>query len=171
MAAPIASARPQISGTRTRRWFASYWNLNLLLGVLSIGTLGLLWEFARPLGLPAISNVPPPSEVVRASARLLASDLYWDGWVLSLSRVTAGFLAAQIVGIPLGLMMAMHRGFFDTTFPVVEILRPIPPYAACASSSQCSAASSERFSSPRPGSLARSGNPASRSGSTRRASG
>lgn len=45
------------------------------------------------------------------------------------SRITSGFLIAQIVGIPLGLMMAMHRGFFDTTFPVVEILRPIPPVA------------------------------------------
>jgi NitT/TauT family transport system permease protein len=129
MAAPAASARPQTFGTRARRWLAGYWNLNLLLGVLSVGTIGVLWEFARPLGLPAIGNLPPPSEVVRASARLLASNLYWDGWVLSLSRITSGFLIAQVVGIPLGLMMAMHRGFFDTTFPVVEILRPIPPVA------------------------------------------
>ena len=40
-----------------------------------------------------------------------------------------GFLLAQIVGVPLGLMMAMHRASFDTTFPIVEILRPIPPVA------------------------------------------
>jgi NitT/TauT family transport system permease protein len=46
-----------------------------------------------------------------------------------LRRITSGFLLAQIVGIPLGLMMAMHRASFDTMFPIVEILRPIPPVA------------------------------------------
>jgi NitT/TauT family transport system permease protein len=114
---------------RFRRWVASWWNLNLLLGVISIGTLVLLWEFAQPLGIPALSSVPPPSEVIRASKSLLTSKLYWDGWMLSLQRITLGFLAAQIVGIPLGLMMAMHRNAFDTMFPIVEILRPIPPVA------------------------------------------
>jgi NitT/TauT family transport system permease protein len=105
------------------------WNLNLLLGVISIGTLGLLWEYAQPLGIPGVRNVPAPSEVVSASAKLLRSRLYWEGWMLSVQRITLGFLAAQIVGIPLGLMMAMHRNSFDTMFPIVEILRPIPPVA------------------------------------------
>jgi NitT/TauT family transport system permease protein len=114
---------------RFRRWVAGWWNLNLLLGLVSIGSLAFLWEFARPLGVPALSSVPPPSEVIRASANLLASRLYWDGWMLSVQRITLGFLAAQIVGIPLGLIMAMHRNAFDTMFPIVEILRPIPPVA------------------------------------------
>jgi NitT/TauT family transport system permease protein len=114
---------------RLRRWIVSHWNLNLLLGVISIGTLSLLWEFARPLGIPALSNLPPPTEVIRTSANLLTSNLYWEGWALSLRRITSGFLLAQIVGIPLGLMMAMHRASFDTLFPIVEILRPIPPVA------------------------------------------
>ena len=94
---------------RFRRWLAGWWNLNLLLGLVSIGSLAFLWEFARPLGIPALSSVPPPSEVIRASANLLGSRLYWDGWMLSVQRITLGFLAAQIVGIPLGLIMAMHR--------------------------------------------------------------
>ena len=114
---------------RFRRWLAGWWNLNLLLGLVSIGSLAFLWEFARPLGIPALSSVPPPSEVIRASANLLGSRLYWDGWMLSVQRITLGFLAAQIVGIPLGLIMAMHRNAFDTMFPIVEILRPIPPVA------------------------------------------
>jgi NitT/TauT family transport system permease protein len=119
----------QTFGRRVRRWIVGCWNLNLLLGTISIGTIGLLWEFAEPLGIPAIRNVPPPSEVVRASANLLTSSLYWDGWVLSLRRITLGFLIAQVVGIPLGLLMAMHRTSFDTVFPIIEILRPIPPVA------------------------------------------
>jgi NitT/TauT family transport system permease protein len=112
-----------------RRRLTSFWNLNLLLGLLSVGTLLFLWEFARPLGVPALRNLPPPSDVIKASAGLLTSQLYWDGWVLSLQRITSGFILAQIVGVPLGLLMAMHRNAFDTMFPVVEILRPIPPVA------------------------------------------
>src|SRR5690606_27277626 len=114
-------------GQRLLRWLASWWNLNLLLGIISIGTLGLLWEYAEPLGIPAVRDVPPPSQVVAASEKLLNSKLYWEGWMLSVQRITLGFLAAQIIGIPLGLIMAMNRNAFDSIFPIIEILRPIPP--------------------------------------------
>jgi NitT/TauT family transport system permease protein len=127
--AQSVSVKVPKSRSRFTRWLASWWSLNLLLGVISIGTLGLLWEFAGPLGIPSVKEVPPPSEVVRISADLLGSRLYWEGWMLSVQRITLGFLAAQIVGIPLGLFMAMHRNAFDTMFPIIEILRPIPPVA------------------------------------------
>jgi NitT/TauT family transport system permease protein len=130
--APSAPAATRASRTRTRRlarWLASQLNLNLLLGIVSIGALLLIWEFGQPLGIPGVGNLPPPTAVIRASAGLLTSKLYWDGWALSLQRITAGFILAQIVGVPLGLLMAMHRNAFDTMFPVVEILRPIPPVA------------------------------------------
>lgn len=120
--------RPAL-GVRVRRWLAARWNINLLLAMISIGSILLLWQFARPLGIPSLSQLPPPTEVVASSARLLRSRLYWDGWQLSIGRILSGFLIAQIIGVPIGLMMAMHRASFDTFFPVVEILRPIPPVA------------------------------------------
>ena len=49
--------------------------------------------------------------------------------VLSFTRVLSGFLAAMLLGIPLGLGMAVNRIFYDFTFPPFEILRPIPPLA------------------------------------------
>lgn len=124
----LASVSPS-RARRIRRWLASLWSLNLLLGTISIGTLLLLWEFGQPLGVPGLSNLPPPTAVIAASAGLLTSSLYWEGWALSLQRITSGFILAQLVGVPLGLLMAMHRNAFDTMFPVVEILRPIPPVA------------------------------------------
>jgi NitT/TauT family transport system permease protein len=127
--APVANAPAPSTAQRLRKRLAAYWNLNLLLGVISLGSLAFLWEFARPLGIPGIENLPPPTEVIRTSRRLLTSNLYWDGWALSLQRITLGFLLAQLIGVPLGLMMAMHRVSFDTMFPIVEILRPIPPVA------------------------------------------
>jgi NitT/TauT family transport system permease protein len=111
------------------RWLRAGSNLEWVLAIISIAGLTLLWEFARPLGVPGLANVPPPSEVIRASAKLLTSDAYWQAWGLSLRRVALGFLAAQIIGVPLGLALAMNRTALDTIFPVVEILRPIPPVA------------------------------------------
>jgi NitT/TauT family transport system permease protein len=112
-----------------RRRLSSFVGLELILGVLSIGTIAFLWEFARPLGIPVLRNLPSISEIVRGSKDLFESNLYWTGWALSLERITAGFLLAQLLGIPIGLAMAMHRATLETTFPVVEILRPIPPVA------------------------------------------
>jgi NitT/TauT family transport system permease protein len=111
------------------RWLRTRWKLEWALAVISVGSLTLLWEFARPLGLPGVENVPPPSEVIGASAKLLGSARYWQAWGLSLTRIAFGFLAAQIVGVPLGLALAMNRTALGTIFPVVEILRPIPPVA------------------------------------------
>ena len=111
------------------RWVRAGSNLEWVLAIMSIVGLTLLWEYARPLGIPGLENVPPPSEVVRASAKLLSSTMYWQAWGLSLRRVAIGFLAAQIIGVPLGLALAMNRTALDTIFPLVEILRPIPPVA------------------------------------------
>jgi NitT/TauT family transport system permease protein len=112
-----------------RRSAARILTLEFALGLMSIGTIALLWEFARPLGIPFLENLPPLSEIARASAQLLTSHLYWDGWRFSVQRIVGGFLIAQVVGIPIGLIMAMNRASFETMFPIVEILRPIPPVA------------------------------------------
>ena len=114
---------------RLYRSLAKLLTLEVLLGVLSVGTVALLWEYAKPLGIPYLENLPSLSAIFRASKTLLASDLYWDGWGLSLQRIAGGFLIAQIIGIPIGLIMAINRASFETMFPVIEILRPIPPVA------------------------------------------
>ena len=40
-----------------------------------------------------------------------------------------GFVAAMVIGIPLGLLMAVSKTFNSLSFPSFEILRPIPPLA------------------------------------------
>ncbi len=41
----------------------------------------------------------------------------------------AGFIAAMVIGIPLGLLMAVSKTFNGLSFPSFEVLRPIPPLA------------------------------------------
>jgi sulfonate transport system permease protein len=97
--------------------------------VISLAVFIAFWEIASRLKWPWIGQAPAPSVVLDAWIPLLSDKGYWYSWVQSSRRVLSGFIAAMIIGIPLGLAMATSRIFNDITFPVFEILRPIPPLA------------------------------------------
>jgi NitT/TauT family transport system permease protein len=106
-----------------------------LRALISIAVFLVLWEVGsrakQCLGfaLPWIGQVPAPSAVLKVWLGLIGSPGYWQSWYLSLGRVLAGFVSAMLIGIPLGLLMAVSRTFNNTVFPTLEILRPIPPLA------------------------------------------
>tara|TARA_B110000503_G_scaffold18547_1_gene27379 strand:+ start:2204 stop:3022 length:819 start_codon:yes stop_codon:yes gene_type:complete len=106
-----------------------------LRGLLAIVVFLLIWELgARSLDLfgyrfPFIGLIPAPTAVLDSWGGLIADPSYWQSWYMSFMRVFAGFLAAMIIGIPLGLYMAINRTFYGIAFPSFEILRPIPPLA------------------------------------------
>jgi NitT/TauT family transport system permease protein len=102
---------------------------HLVRAVISIAVFLVLWELGARFKLPWVGEVPPPSVVLNTWLPLLRDEGYWYSWVQSSRRVLSGFLAAMIIGIPFGLAMATSRLFHDISFPVFEILRPIPPLA------------------------------------------
>lgn len=110
-------------------------NPSLIRAVTAIGAFLILWEVgARSeewfgFTVPWVGLVPAPTAVLVAWGPLLADPGYWQSWWLSFARVLAGFIAAMIIGIPLGLWIAVSRLFRGMAFPVFEILRPIPPLA------------------------------------------
>lgn len=119
--ATVAQSRP-----RPRQ---SLFRNPMVRAVISIASFILLWEFGSRLKLPWVGDVPPPTVVLKALLPLLNDQGYWYSWYQSSRRVFTGFLAAMLVGIPFGLAMATSRVFRDVTFPVFEILRPVPPLA------------------------------------------
>jgi NitT/TauT family transport system permease protein len=106
-----------------------------LRAAISLIVFLIVWEAgARSkewlgFSLPWIGQVPAPTAVLKAWTGLLRDFGYWESWYLSLFRVLAGFLAAMVIGIPLGLLMAVSKTFNGIAFPSFEILRPIPPLA------------------------------------------
>lgn len=110
-------------------------NRSTLRAAISIVVFLVLWEAgARSkqlfgFALPWVGNVPAPTAVLGAWTELLGDIGYWQSWYMSLLRVLAGFLAAMVIGIPLGLLMAVSRTFNGLAFPAFEVLRPIPPLA------------------------------------------
>ena len=115
-----------------RRFF---FHRSTLRALISILVFVALWEVgARStqwfgFAVPWVGHIPAPTAVLHVWIGLLGDPGYWQSWYLSLLRVLAGFLTAMVIGIPLGLLMAVSRNFNDTFFPTFEMLRPIPPLA------------------------------------------
>jgi NitT/TauT family transport system permease protein len=104
-------------------------------GVVSIGVFLVFWEVGSRsqalfgFGFPWVSQVPAPTAVLQEMVKLVHESSFWNSAFLSTLRVFEGFFAAMVIGIPLGLAMAVSRTFYGITFPVFEVLRPIPPLA------------------------------------------
>ena len=119
-----------MSGLRTKLMSRS-----TLRAIIALTVFVLLWELGSRgrewlgFALPWIGQVPAPSAVIKVWGGLLDNVGYWESWYLSLARVLAGFTAAMLIGIPLGLMMAVSKAVNGVVFPSFELLRPIPPLA------------------------------------------
>jgi sulfonate transport system permease protein len=108
-------------GARSKTWmapefFAPFKEL--------LGAMGFKKDY-----LPWVGAVPAPSAVLQSWLTVLGDLSYWHSWYMSVLRVMGGFVAAMIVGIPFGLMLAVSRVAHGIGFPVFEVLRPIPPLA------------------------------------------
>ena len=110
-------------------------DLTIRRGVASIVIFLVLWEvgfrFHDWFGImvPFIGKIDAPSLVVARWSEVVFKPGYWESWYLSSGRVFFGFMVAQLVGIPVGLLMAVNKYFRGMFFPPFEILRPIPPLA------------------------------------------
>jgi len=106
-----------------------------LRGIIAIAVFIVIWEVgARSEQLfgyrfPFLGLVPPPSNVFISWGGLIGDPSYWQSWYMSFLRVFGGFIAAMLIGIPLGLFMAVNKTFYGMYFPTFEVLRPIPPLA------------------------------------------
>ena len=45
-------------------------------------------------------------------------------------RIVGGFVLAQVIGIPLGLLLGASKTAHNLIYPVFEIMRPVPPLAS-----------------------------------------
>lgn len=122
-------------GKRTFGLIQALKSRSTLRAIVSIATFLVLWELgARSkawfgITVPWIGNVPAPTAVLEAWTGLVTDIGFWQSCYKSLLRVLAGFVAAMVFGIPLGLAMAVSKTFNGISFPTFEILRPIPPLA------------------------------------------
>ena len=103
---------------------------DITLFVMSIAFFFSAWELLASFGLmriPKITNVFKYLWVLMFDP--LAGRTLIGHIAASLNRVVWGFLIAVIVGIPLGLAMAMNRYVDKIVGPIFNLFKPMPPIA------------------------------------------
>jgi NitT/TauT family transport system permease protein len=103
-------------------------NWHRLLPLTGLTLLVLLWDVALRLS-SGHRLLPLPYEVGAAIVELAQKGFLVKHVVASLFRVTWGYLAAVVVGIPLGVVLGWNRRSGMAVAPIIEILRPISPLA------------------------------------------
>jgi len=130
---PVPPGYRALNGRVKRRRTAG--TVSVLRGVTGVVVFVGLWQVATSLdgwtgvAPPIVAHLPSPSSVVQAFGQLVGNRAFWESAYLSFVRVMWGFIAAMVVGIPFGLLMAVNRTAKAICFPVFEVLRPIPPLA------------------------------------------
>ncbi|WP_454753396.1 ABC transporter permease [Cupriavidus necator] len=123
-APPAAPAPAGLARVRLARW---------LVRVAALASCIALWQLASShrahLGIVTFANVPAPSDVVPAAWQLLQSPKLVLHLGNSLYRVFAGFGAAALTGIVLGMAIGRSRWLEDLLLPPLEVLRSIPGVA------------------------------------------
>lgn len=134
---PFGTPAAPGGGTRSglARFRKSVGTSSLVRGIIGMVVFVVFWEVATSLdewagvSVPFLARLPPPSSVVDAFFDLVGSGGFWQSAYLSFARVMWGFVAAMVIGIPFGLLMAVSRTAKAICFPPFELLRPIPPLA------------------------------------------
>ncbi len=104
----------------------------LLVGGIALW-LFLWWTASEWLLLPRFEKMPGPVAVLKeffspepfTGISIFTQELYEHIWA-SCRRIFIAFGIATCVGVPLGLFMGWSQKFRDYTFPILEVLRPIP---------------------------------------------
>jgi NitT/TauT family transport system permease protein len=118
------------------RFKTRFINPQAFRGVIGILVFFVLWYLLTAVfNIPRFKLIPDPITVAKdwfaihppTGVSSLFTEAYYLDIAYSVARTLGAFLLALILGVSLGLFMGWSRIFYDFTFPIVEILRPMPP--------------------------------------------
>jgi len=104
------------------------------LNVVSLSLFFGLWHWAASSHvLGHTSALATPGEVAARLQELFSTTLagltMWGHIWASLKRVLIGFTLAALLGVPLGLVMALNPYVNAVVKPIIDIFKPMPPLA------------------------------------------
>jgi NitT/TauT family transport system permease protein len=98
----------------------------LLIGGGTLAAFLLAWELCADSHLVDPLFISSPSRVVRAGATLIVDPDFWNDVKVSASEFTFGYVAAAVIGIPLGLLMGSSRRLSYILSPIVDTFNAVP---------------------------------------------
>ncbi len=124
------AGKPAPAPRQRGQWFTLRRGITIssyrLLALGGFAALFALWAWASHRESMNPVFVPTPEDVLRAARALFADEKLWMDLKLSIFRVTAGFLLAAAVGVPLGLWMGSFKVVEAVVQPIVEFVRYVP---------------------------------------------
>jgi len=111
------------------RYFKREFSWSTVRKPLSLVIAVFIWHLLTTYEAPFFEQVPKPLEVFKDAIKFVPTETYWTHVIYSNTRVLSGFIIAIATGVSLGLLMGYRKVFQDWTFPVFEVLRPVPPIA------------------------------------------
>ncbi|MGF2949056.1 ABC transporter permease [Microbacterium alcoholitolerans] len=105
----------------------------MLISVASALLFLIVWQAVTMTGMVSSLVLPSPVQVVQRAADLVTSPyegetLVGHAWA-SLLIVTTAWLAAIVIGWPLGVWIGWSAGASRVIGGIIEVVRPIPPVA------------------------------------------
>jgi NitT/TauT family transport system permease protein len=100
--------------------------LSTTLMVLSIAIPFALWWLVASLGIVSDKFLPSPVQVAQALGRLWTEGFLLEDTAASIMRVTAGFLLAALVSVPLGISMGAFASIRSLFEPIIGVVRYMP---------------------------------------------
>src|SRR5437016_5487520 len=100
---------------------------NIVLPLMVAAVFIAVWHLA--VWLSGTPIFPKPAQVLAGMVELIKRGVLLKYIIASLFRVSAGFLLALAVGIPVGLLLGWFAMAFQAFNPMIQVLRPISPIA------------------------------------------
>ncbi|MEO5740949.1 MAG: ABC transporter permease, partial [Vicinamibacterales bacterium] len=128
---------PIAKGSSANRAARALGSWKLRYGVLGLAAFLAIWYVvSTALSLPRFKFVPDPwfllNEWISREPKYgvsLFTPIYYEYVLISTVRVYTAFALAVLFGAPLGILLGWSRLARNMIFPIVKMLRPIPPLA------------------------------------------
>jgi NitT/TauT family transport system permease protein len=101
-------------------------HLKILMPAIGLGIPLLIWSILSYGGITPLLFLPSPSAVLMAGYNMWQEGTLVPDVLVSSGRVLGGFLAAAIVGIPLGIATGTFQSMEGLFSPVVGTVRYMP---------------------------------------------
>lgn len=88
-----------------------------------------LWEIVTLTGVVPAASLPPAHVVLAEWARRLVTGEYWSAVAATVVSAMIGLLLVIVIGLVAGILIGRIRFLNESTWFLIEFLKPIPPVA------------------------------------------
>lgn len=119
-----AAGLARVVAGRAAHGFSGSW-----LGLATIALLLAVWELGSSTGVLPASTLPAAFDVLTQLVELVAMPPYWAVVWQTVSSALMGLGLMILLGVPAALAIGLSSFIRESTWILVEFLKPIPPVA------------------------------------------